>query len=202
MKPNVTAFAFLFATFLSPSLLTAGIPVTLSEAQLHEFDETGWVTLSEEQKTTLVASKGFSPTRIRPVYIEPDGATSESGYNLALRTGDNSVEVYPEFLISDEEVKARIAYWKEMGTGPKARNNLEYYTYLVDADGRIWKYIAREDVVSELRKKRKKLGQVFLHTPTSLIDEDSIASRDTLRALKRVLEELELGSYEVTKKSR
>lgn len=189
----------LLPTLFAPAA-DAGIPVTLSDEQLFEFDETGWVTLTPDQRGTVSASKGFAPSRIRPVYEEPDGATSESGYNLALRTDDKTVEIYPEYLLSDEQAVARVASWKEKGG--KKRSALSYYSYLVDADGRIWKYLSEDELNEELKRERKKLGAIGIHTPTSLVDEDSIASRDTLRRVKRLLGELGLGSYEVTKKAR
>ncbi len=189
----------LWPTLFSPAA-RAGIPLTLSDEQLFEYDETGWVTLTPDQRGTVSASKGFSPTRIRPVYDEPDGETSESGYNLALRTGDKTVDIYPEFLISDEEAVARVASWKEKGG--KKRDHLTYFSYLIDADGRIWKYVSHEEVGEELKRKRKNLGAIGINTPTSLVDEDTVASRDTLRRIKRLLEELGTRSYEVTKKSR
>ena len=189
----------LLPTLFAPAA-DAGIPLTLSDEQLFEFDETGWVTLTPVQRETVTASKGFSPSRIRPVYEEPDGETSESGYNLALRTGDKTVEIYPEFLITDEQAVARVASWKEKGG--KKRSSLNYHSYLVDADGRIWKFLSHDEFSEELKRERKKLGAIGIHTPTSLVDEDSITSRDTLRRVKRLLEELGLGSYEVTKKAR
>lgn len=194
----------LLCWILLPTLFTpaarAGIPLTLSDEQLFEYDETGWVTLTQDQRGIVSASKGFSPTRVRPVYDEPDGATSESGYNLALRTGDKTVDIYSEFLISDEEATARVALWKEKGG--KKRNPLSYFSYLIDADGRIWKSVSQEEVGEELKRKRKNLGTIGIHTPTSLVDEDSVASRDTLRRIKRLLEELGTRGYEVTKRSR
>lgn len=178
----------------------AGIPVTLSGEQLFEFDETGMVTLTPDQQEKVSAVKGFSPSRIRPVYDEPDGGTSATGQNLALRTGDNTAEIYLKYLVSDEEAKARVAEWK--ARSGRRQNPKKYFSYLVDADGRMWKHVSREQVAAELKRERKHLGAIGVHRPTSLIDGESIAARDTLRSLRRLLKHLGLGSYEVTKKSR
>lgn len=161
------------------------------------------VTLTPGQRDKVIAEKGFSPSRIRPVYQEPDGATSQTGMNLALRTSDTSAEIYLEFLVSDEDAKARIAYEKERGekTLKPRINPRKYLSYIVDYDGRVWKFLPTDEITRELKREKKKLGQVFLHSPSSLVAADSIASRDTLRKLKRLLEQLEVGSYDITKKA-
>jgi hypothetical protein len=58
----------------------------LMKSQIQEFDETGWITLTPDQKSELQRRTGISPTRVQPIYDQPDGAVAELGYNLALKT--------------------------------------------------------------------------------------------------------------------
>jgi hypothetical protein len=175
------------------------VSITINDAQLFEFDETGWVTLTAEQARAVSAMKGFSPARVRPVYTEPDGATSETGINLALRTSDNTLEVYRRWLMTEEEAKAKRDSFKKLNGGTPP-NGKEFPSYIVDAEGRYWKYLSPDDFLDEIKRSKKRIGQVFIHTPTSLVDTDTVASRDGLRRLKAILKTFDLPGYEVTKK--
>lgn len=175
------------------------INITLSADQIFEFDQTGWITLTKEQQGEVSMRSGFSPSRVKPVYSEPDGEVGELGYNLALRTKDNEVEIYRRYLKTDEQVKVKIQDNRRT-ISAMPRSQKEYPSYIVDADGKYWKFLSRSDFVDEIKRSKKRIGLVYIHMPTSLVDMDTVASRDGLRRVKAVLRQFDLPSHEITKK--
>jgi small nuclear ribonucleoprotein (snRNP)-like protein len=136
---------------------------------------------------------------VKPVYSEPDGEVGELGYNLALRTKDNEVEIYRRYLKTDEQVKVKIQDNRRM-IGAMTRSTKEYPSYIIDADGKYWKFLSRGEFVDEVKRAKKRIGEVYIHMPTSLLDMDTVASRDGLRQVKAVLREFDLPSHEITEK--
>jgi hypothetical protein len=80
------------------------------------------------------------------------------------------------------------------------RSTKEYPSYIIDADGKYWKFLSQSEFVDEIKCARKRIGEVYIHMPTSLLDMDTVASRDGLRQVKAVLREFDLPSHEITKK--
>jgi hypothetical protein len=175
------------------------ITITLSAEQIFEFDQTGWITLTKAQQAEVSMRSGFSPSRVQPVYSEPDGEVGELGYNLALRTKDNEVEIYRRYLKTDEQVKVKIQDNRRM-IGAMTHSTKEYPSYIIDADGKYWKFLSRGEFVDEVKRAKKRIGEVYIHMPTSLLDMDTVASRDGLRQVKAVLREFDLPSHEITEK--
>jgi hypothetical protein len=174
-------------------------PISLSPEQILEFDQTAWITLTREQQAKVSLMAGFCPSRVRPVYHAPDGEVAELGYNMALRTGDKTIEVYREYLLTDEQVKERLKNDKRM-MGGIPRSAPVYPSYIVDGDGKYWKFLSRSEFSDDIKRTRKRVGLVYIHMPTSLVDTDTVASRDGLRRVKAILKEFDLPSYEITKK--
>ena len=193
----------LFPIFLLTVAISAAAsprtPISLNPEQILEFDQTAWITLTGEQQAKVSLMAGFSPSRVRPVYYEPDGEVAELGYNMALRTGDKTIEVYREYLLTDEQVKEKLKKNKQM-IGGMPRSAKDYPSYIVDGDGKFWKFMSSSEFIDEIKRTRKKAGLVYIHMPTSLVDTDTVASRDGLRRLKAILKEFDLPSYDITKK--
>ena len=191
---------FLLIIQIGASAATQGrAEINLTPEQLFEFDQTGWITMTSDQRQKISAMAGFSPSRIKPIYHEPDGEVAELGYNMALRTSDGTVEVLQEYLMRDEQVKTKIGGNQKM-IGAMSSSGESYPSYIIDAEGKYWKFISHKDFVEEIKGTRKSIGLVYVYMPTSLDSADTVASRDGLRRFKTALKKFNLPSYEITKK--
>jgi hypothetical protein len=188
---------FLFFTFCSAAFAGEIGPYTrlhLSVAQVQEFDETGWVTLTASQKAELMKQAGVAPTRVQCIYDRPDGEVAELGYDLALKTAVDEVEVLHQYLMTDEAAAKKRRQNQEMiasvGTTSK-----EIPSFVIDSRGGIWKYMSKAEFQAYVAAHHKNILINYFNMPTSMPSTDTVAAQDTLRQVTNFSKEKNVPDY-------
>jgi hypothetical protein len=195
------AFTLFLATTLAVSAATKLSSVTrfkLTKPQIQEFEETGWVTLTPMQKSELQRRTGVAPTRVRPVYDQPDGEVAELGYNLALKTAVDEIEVLHEYLMSDEAAAKKHQQNLHMITA-RGSTTKDIPSFAIDSHGKLWKWISRKDFEEYVARNPKNIMIVYFQIPSSMPSTNTIASADSLRQATDYCKEQHVSTYVISK---
>jgi hypothetical protein len=169
----------------------------LMKSQIQEFDETGWITLTPDQKSELQRRTGISPTRVQPIYDQPDGAVAELGYNLALKTAGDEIKVLHEFLMSDDEATKKHQRNLQMTSGAGATKDVP--SFAIDSHGKLWKWISRKEFEDYVARDPKNIMTVYFQVPSSMPSTNTVASADTLRQVTEYCEGQRVPTYVINK---
>lgn len=162
--------------------------LSLSRAQLDEYDSKGTFTPTPEQAGRLKREAGVAPSFLDIDYEAPDGERAELGYNIAIRTGRFTVSVPHCFLFTDEELKVKRTHNQWMTSWPhthKAAAKDDYQSYMIDSDGKYWMWVSPDTVRKNLSEHQGQNGSVTIRTPTATLNKDTFASEDKLRQFRR-----------------
>ena len=179
---------------------TGATTLTLSQAQLDEYDSKGTFTPSPEQADRLKREAGVSPSFLDIDYHTPDGERAELGYNIAVRTGRFAVSVPHRFIFTDEELRVKRAHNQWMTGWPHAHRKAakdDYQDYMIDSDGKYWMWVSPDTVSKNLSHHLGRNGSVTIKTPTATLNKDTFASEDKLRQFRRECTELGIQPYHI-----
>ena len=174
--------------------------LSLSQAQLDEYDSNGTFTPTPEQADRLRTEAGIAPSFLDIDYKTPDGERAELGYNIAIRTGRFSVSVPHRFILSDEELRVKRAHNQWMTGWPRAHQRAakdDYQYYMIDSDGKYWMWVSADAVSKNLSKHQDSNGSVKIRTPTATLNKDTFASEDKLRQFRRECTKLGIHPYHI-----
>lgn len=152
----------------------------LTVPQIQEFDETGWITLTPDQKSKLQQRTGIAPTRVRPIDEEPCGEVAELGYNMALKTAVDEIKVLHEFLMSDKDVVKK-GPWNAKIVAASHGTTKDIPTFAIDSKGKLWKWVSRKEFTDYVERNPKNIQIIYLHLPGSMPSKNTVASADALR---------------------
>ena len=170
----------------------------LNVAQVQEFDETGWYTLTPAQKAELVKRAGLAPTRLQCIYDRPDGEVAELGYNLALKTAVDEVEVLHRFLVTDEAA-ARKHQQDQVITASVGTTSKLIPEFAIDSQGRIWRYTPRSDFQAYVAANQRRILINYFYMPTSMPSTNTVAAQDALRQLTNFSKQKNVPDYVITR---
>ncbi len=179
---------------------TGATSLTLSQAQLDEYDSKGTFTPSPEQADRLKREAGVSPSFLYIDYHTPDGERAELGYNIAIRTGRFAVSVPHRFIFTDEELLVKRTHNRWMTGWPRAHQKAakdDYQEYMIDSDGKYWMWVSPETVSGNLSQHQGRYGSITIKTPTATLNKDTFASEDKLRQFRRKCTELGIQRYHI-----
>jgi hypothetical protein len=192
----------MFVITLAASAATKPNGVTrfkLTKLQIQEFDQTGWITLTPAQKAELQRRVGIAPTRVEPVYDKPDGEVAELGYNLALKTGVDEIEVLHEFLMNDDQAAKKHQQNVKMIAAGGAGATKDIPTFAIDSHGHLWKGVSRRAFEDYVVRNPKNITIVYFQVPSSMPSANTVASADTLRHVIGYCKRQHVSTYVIDK---
>lgn len=171
----------------------------LSPTQINEYDATYWVTLTRDQQKLILQRAGVAPSRLLIQFKETDGNRAGFGFNIAIKRSATEIIVLHRFLLSDADAKKKREENRRMAGRPPWTSK-EFPSIAVDADGKLWQWISRQEFEASVARNPKKIGTLYVHLPSSTSPRNTVASADTLRQLLKFAKRESVATYVISRR--